>query len=93
MCPISNVRTGVVSELREHPIRRFFEEGLLVSVNTDDPKMFDTDLLTEYTELAAVLDFNRADIVQLLANAVRSAWCDEAKKAELLDELNHRASR
>ena len=67
-------------------------KGLLVSVNTDDPKMFDTDLETEYTELAASLDFKRADIIQLLANAVRSAWCDEAKKGELLRELNQRAS-
>jgi adenosine deaminase len=92
MCPLSNVRTGVVSDLKEHPIRRFLEEGLLVSVNTDDPKMFDTDLLTEYTELAAVFDLKRADIVQLLTNAVRSAWCDEVKKRELLDELNQRVS-
>ncbi len=92
MCPLSNVRTGVIPGLGEHPIRRFFEEGLLVSVNTDDPKMFDTDLETEYTELVAVLDFERAEIIQLLANAVRSAWCDESKKDELLSELNHRAS-
>ncbi len=92
MCPLSNVRTGVVTDLGEHPIHRFFEEGLLVSVNTDDPKMFDTDLETEYAELAVTLNFERADITQLLANAVRSAWCDETKKGELLRELNQRAS-
>ena len=92
MCPISNVRTGVVSDLRDHPIRRFFEKGLLVSVHTDDPKMFDTDLLTEYTELATHLDFDREEILQLHTNAIRSAWCGETKKKQLLEELNQRAS-
>jgi adenosine deaminase len=92
MCPISNVRTGVVPNLRDHPIRPFFDEGLLVSVNTDDPKMFDTDLLTEYIELSVTLDFGRSEIIQLLANAIQSAWCSETKKSELLNELNQRAS-
>ena len=48
MCPISNVRTNVVGSLREHPIRRYFEAGMIVTVNTDDPKMFQTSLADEY---------------------------------------------
>ena len=40
MCPLSNVRTGVVESIEKHPVRRYFKRGILVTVNTDDPKMF-----------------------------------------------------
>ena len=62
MCPISNVRTAVVSGVEAHPIRAFFDEGLRVSVNTDDPKMFDTSLEEEYVALAEKLDFTLDEI-------------------------------
>jgi adenosine deaminase len=47
VCPISNVRTGVVPDLARHPIRDYYEKGLLVTINSDDPKMFDTSLEKE----------------------------------------------
>jgi adenosine deaminase len=50
-CPISNIKTGIVSELSQHPIRKFIEAGIKVSVNTDDPAMFDTDMNKEYLML------------------------------------------
>jgi len=87
MCPISNLRTGVVADLKDHPIRKFFEEGLLVSVNTDDPKMFGTSLETEYAALVDTMAFERADILKLVENAIRSAWCDESTKNNLMSEL------
>jgi adenosine deaminase len=56
-CPISNVRTGVVAEVTQHPIRHYYDQGLLVSVNTDDPKMFNTSLEEEYAQLIERLGF------------------------------------
>ena len=44
MCPISNVRTGVVSSITEHPVRRYFERVIVVTINSDDPKMFGNSL-------------------------------------------------
>lgn len=87
MCPISNLRTGVVSSLAEHPIRAFFDAGLLVSVNTDDPKMFDTSLNAEYLALAEQLSFTLDEIKKLIENAIESTWTDEATKARLKSEL------
>ena len=87
MCPISNVRTGVVSDLAAHPIRAFFERGLLVTVNTDDPAMFDTSLAGEYRELARVHGFTRAEIRRLIENAARASWLPAGAKAELLGRL------
>jgi adenosine deaminase len=87
LCPISNVRTGVVPDLAAHPIRAFFERGLLATVNTDDPAMFDTSLAGEYRELARVHGFTRAEICRLVENAARASWLAEGAKAELLARL------
>ena len=87
MCPISNVRTGVVPDLAAHPIRAFFERGLLVTVNTDDPAMFATSLDHEYRELARVHGFTGADICRLVENAAHASWLSDGAKAELLARL------
>jgi adenosine deaminase len=87
-CPISNLRTGVVPSLKEHPIKKLYQDGFLVSVNTDDPKMFNTSLEAEYTALVETLDFKWQDIVRLVENAIRSAWCDETTKSKLSAELS-----
>lgn len=89
MCPISNVRTGVVADLKAHPIRRFYDQGILLSVNTDDPKMFNTSLLEEYEALVEVFGFDATDIKRLVTNAVDSAWCDENKKMGLRCQIEN----
>jgi adenosine deaminase len=83
MCPISNVRTAVVSDLAAHPIRRFHDLGLVVTVNTDDPAMFQTSLAHEYRELARVHGFTHAEIRALIDSAVEASWLAPAGKARL----------
>ena len=82
MCPGSNARTNAVRDLSEHPIRDYFEKGLVVTVNTDDPKMFQTSLAEEYRQLERVFGFTKTEICQLILNAIKSSWLpDEQKKA------------
>ena len=81
MCPISNVRTGSVRSLQEHPIRRFFDRGILVTVNTDDPKMFGNRLADEYRALQRELGFTDDEIRTLIQNAERAAWIQPATSA------------
>jgi aminodeoxyfutalosine deaminase len=54
VCPVSNLRTGVVGSLAAHPLPAMLAAGIQCSISTDDPAMFDTDLIREY-EVAAVL--------------------------------------
>jgi adenosine deaminase len=86
LCPISNLKTGVVDSLAAHPIRRFMEAGVLVSVNTDDPKMFGTSLAAEYAALAEELAFQPDEIRRLMESAIRSTWADPATRRRLLEE-------
>ncbi len=80
-CPVSNVRTGVVESLAKHPIREFYERGLLVSVNSDDPSFFHTDMNNEFIQLNEHLGFSFGDLFWLTMNAVESSFLDiEGKK-------------
>ncbi|MBD2048085.1 adenosine deaminase [Coleofasciculus sp. FACHB-64] len=87
MCPISNLRTGVVADISLHPIKKLYEEGLLITVNTDDPKMFNSSLAYEYKILVEKLGFSLDDIVNLIKNAIKSSWCDDTEKMELLGKI------
>jgi adenosine deaminase len=82
VCPLSNVKTGVVASLKNHPIRTYFERGIIITVNTDDPKMFGNSLATEYEALEAELGFSRDDMRTLILNGIQASWlsADEKKK-------------
>jgi adenosine deaminase len=86
-CPVSNLRTGVVRSLREHPIRRFFEEGISVTVNSDDPSMFGTDMNNEYLQLHRELGFTVRELFLLSLNAVDSAFLPLERRAELRESF------
>ena len=73
VCPTSNVRTGVYPSLEAHPVRRLFDAGVLVSVNTDDPTFFGVSLAQELANLRR-LDFSWAEIGDLAAAAFRMAF-------------------
>jgi adenosine deaminase len=92
MCPISNVRTKVVGSLREHPIRSYFKAGAVVTVNTDDPKMFQTNLADEYRLLELECGWTKAEICRLICYAIESAWLpDERRKSLAAEFRNHPA--
>ncbi len=80
MCPMSNVRTGVIKRLADHPIRQCFDHGMLISVNTDDPKMFHTSLAREYHLLELHCGFTRSEICSLILLAIQSSWLPDSRK-------------
>lgn len=79
-CPTSNVKTGVVESIEKHPIKTFFKKGIRVSVNTDDPSMFGTDMNNEYLLLHRKLGFKISELFRLGLNAVDSSFLSEKRK-------------
>ena len=87
ICPISNVCTGVVSSIEKHPIRSLYNRGVIVTVNTDDPKMFDTSLALEYATLYNKLGFSQTEIKGIILQTIRSTWLDNDEKDVMLAEF------
>jgi adenosine deaminase len=87
LCPLSNVRTGVVTSVADHPLRRYFDVGILVSLNTDDPLFFGNTLVDEMVTAQQVHRFTRDDIKRLVISAVEMSWLTSDAKAALLKEF------
>ncbi len=79
ICPISNLRLGVVRSLEEHPLPQLVAAGIRCSISTDDPAIFDTDLTRDYEAAAALGVSPRAAYEAGLAGAL----CDDATRARL----------
>ncbi len=81
MCVISNVKTGVCSSIEVHPIKQYFQQGLMVTVNSDDPTMFNTTINQEYLVLVQELGFTVSELKRLSLNGINASFMsDENKK-------------
>lgn len=80
MCVISNVKTGVCKSVKEHPIKEYFQEGLLVTVNSDDPTMFHTSITQEYLTLVQELGFSPSDLKRLSMNGIDASFMSDTDK-------------
>lgn len=88
VCPTSNVCTGQVAHISEHPLPRMLEEGLFVTLNSDDPPMFATTLSDEYRIAAGVFGLDRRVLAGLARNAVNASCLDAAGRREILAEVD-----
>jgi adenosine deaminase len=88
VCPTSNVRTGVVAGLAAHPLPRLIQEGLVVTLNSDDPPMFGTSLRDEYLAAARVLGLSPVGLRDLARSAARAAFLPWAEAQALVAEID-----
>jgi adenosine deaminase/aminodeoxyfutalosine deaminase len=86
--PTSNVRTGVCPSFREHPLRRYFDAGLLVTLNSDDPAFFGSDLVGEFLRAHTEQGFTRDELRQLAANSIRASFLPEQEKRGWLSRID-----
>ncbi|MGD0797669.1 MAG: adenosine deaminase [Acidobacteriaceae bacterium] len=80
----SNIRTGCCASFEEHPLRDYFESGLMVTLNSDDPPMFGSNLLSEYILAHERYHFTLDQLRELAANAVEASFLPPARKLDLL---------
>ncbi|WP_109489476.1 adenosine deaminase [Occallatibacter savannae] len=85
--PTSNVRTGVCPSFAAHPLRRYFEAGLLVTINSDDPAFFGSALASEYLLAHTEQGFSRDELRELAANSIRASFLPDVTKRSWLSQI------
>jgi aminodeoxyfutalosine deaminase len=86
-CITSNLRTGCCKELAEHPVRRYFDSGIMVTLNSDDPAMFQSDLENEFQVAHDDFGFSNEHLRELAANSVEASFLPPERKVELLHQI------
>ena len=84
VCITSNVMTGCCTSFDQHPVRKLFDAGVRVTLNTDDPDMFHTSLLREYQIAQQVFGFSDDELREVAKNSFRASFLSEEKKRDYL---------
>ncbi len=87
ICPTSNLRTGVIASDELLPLETFLKAGVRFSINSDDPPMFETSLVSEYALVTSLLDLDRRQVATIVADTINQSFADDSTKARLLREL------
>ena len=85
ICITSNVRTGCCKTVSEHPVKQYFDHGLMITVNTDDPAMFGTTLSHEYQLAQQAFGFTDEHLRELARNSFEASFLPAEKKLEFLN--------
>ena len=93
ICLTSNVRTGVCTAIAEHPVRSYFDQGLMVTLNTDDPSLFGTSLAAEYQLAQQTFGFTDEHLRELARNSFEASFLEAEKKLELLSLFDAAVAR
>ncbi len=88
VCPGSNIALGIYADLKAHPISALRAAGVAVTVSTDDPPYFHTDMTAEYRGLSDALGWTQADFDAINRAAMKAAFCDESTRTKLMARFN-----
>ncbi|MBK17477.1 MAG: adenosine deaminase [Rhodospirillaceae bacterium] len=92
MCPLSNLRLCVIDDMKQHPIRRALEAGLLATINSDDPAYFGGYMSENYLAVQEALNLTHDEIRQLGRNAYLGSFMEDSQKAAALANFDAFAS-
>lgn len=85
ICITSNLRTGCCRSLQDHPVRQYFDQGLMITLNTDDPAMFATSLSREYQLAQQTFGFTDEHLRELARNSFEASFLPAERKLEFLN--------
>src|SRR5208282_47422 len=93
VCVTSNLRTGCCAAIAQHPVRSYFDQGLMLTLNSDDPAMFRTSLVEEYALVQETFGFTDEHLRELARNSFEAAFVAAEKKIEFLNLFDAAATR
>jgi aminodeoxyfutalosine deaminase len=93
ICLTSNMRTGCCKSLADHPLRQYFDHGMMLTLNSDDPAMFATSLNREYQLAQQQFDFTDEHLRELARNSFEASFLPAEKKLQFLNLFDTAAAR
>jgi len=87
LCPGSNLATGVINSLEDHPFREYYHRNYAISLNSDDPGLFKTSLNQEYLTMAERHHLTEKDLIQIVLNGISGTFLSDADKKILSTEV------
>ena len=87
VCPLSNLKLCVVSDLRDHPLKKMLDAGLCVTVNSDDPAYFGGYLNANFEQTVQALGLSREDVIELAKNSFEASFVAGARRQACLAQL------
>ena len=86
-CPTSNIATRIYENYEAHPVKKLFDAGVKITVNSDDPPFFNASIAGEY-DVMLNLGLTEEELISLTQNAIEFSFCDKSTKEKLLSKLN-----
>ncbi|HVI10174.1 MAG TPA: adenosine deaminase [Candidatus Binatia bacterium] len=93
ICMTSNLRTGLCPSLNDHPVKNYFDHGVMITLNSDDPAMFGTTLNREYQIAQQTFGFSDEHLRELARNSFEASFLPAEKKLEFLNVFDAAAAR
>ena len=93
ICVTSNLKTGCCSGIAEHPVKNYFDHGMMITLNTDDPAMFRTSLTREYQLVQDAMGFTDEHLRELARNSFEAAFLPAERKLHFLNSFDSLAFR
>ena len=87
VCPLSNLKLCVVDDMADHNIRRLLQQGVHVTVNSDDPSYFGGYMNDNFIAIAEALDLSNDELKQLVVNSFEASFIDDADKAQWIAKI------
>ena len=88
VCPLSNLKLKVVTDLKYHPLKKMLDKNLMVTINSDDPSYFGGYVNQNYLEVAEALNLTKDDILVLAKNSFTSSFLSDDEKKSFLDKVD-----
>jgi adenosine deaminase len=93
VCPTSNVCLKVYPSILEHCLPQLLKEGLYITINSDDPPMFNTTLTNEFIQLEKHFGWDSEQLEKLTMNAIRASLLTDSRKQEMLTSFQSEFAR
>lgn len=87
VCPLSNLKLKVIKDMKDHPLKKMLDLGLVVSINSDDPAYFGGYINENFVSVSDALELSNEDLYKLARNSFQSSFIEDSEKEKLISMI------